>query len=82
MLDAFRTKNGRLKPYALACGYMEEKEAGAVRLQLWADSGVYHVKAFDFAKHSRIFWQCFDTLTQARRFYDAQARQLFKGAQA
>ena len=80
-MDKFKTKAGRLTPYALACGYIEEKETAAARVQLWGDSGIYHVKAFDYQERKRVCWECFHTLAKARRFYDAQARQLFKGAQ-
>ena len=60
--NKFKTKAGRLTPYALACGYIEEKEKQGVRLQLWHEGGPYYqVSAFDHAKGKRIFW---DSLLQ------------------
>jgi len=79
-MDKFRTKAGRLTPYALACGYIETKEAGGVTLSLFLD-GCTHVQARSDEK-GRFLWESFDTITQGRRFFDAQARQLKQGAQA
>ena len=79
-MDKFKTKAGRLTPYALACGYIETIETGDVTLSLFLD-GCTHVQARSDEK-GRFLWECFDTITQGRRFFDAQARQLRKGAQA
>ena len=79
-MDKFRTKAGRLTPYAFACGYIETKESGGVTLSLFVD-GCTHVQARSDEK-GRFLWECFDTITQGRRFFDAQARQLKQGAQA
>lgn len=76
MTDKFRTKAGRLTPYALACGYIERKETEALRLDLWHEGACFHVRAHDFASHDRLFWECFDTLTQARKFYDFSRKAL------
>ena len=78
-MDKFKTKAGRLTPYALACGYIDTKRAGGVTLSLCLDGGT-HVQARSDDK-GRFLWETFDTITQGRRFFDAQARQLRKGAQ-
>ncbi|MCL4743804.1 MAG: hypothetical protein KJZ83_00165 [Burkholderiaceae bacterium] len=68
----FYTKEGWLTPYALACGYIERKEHGSVQITLDMPSpgaGLYHVRAYDFAKHERRFWETFTRLTDARRHY-------------
>lgn len=78
-MDKFKTKAGRLTPYALACGYIETKESGGVTLSLFLD-GCPHVQSRSEEK-GRFLWECFDTITQSRRFFDAQAMQLKKGAQ-
>lgn len=74
MTDKFRTKAGRLTPYALACGYIERKENEALRLDLWHEGACFHVRAHD--NTARLFWECFDTLTQARKFYDFSRKAL------
>jgi len=67
----FYTKSGRLTPYALACGYIEEKYYGPIWIRLWFEGGiVYHVSAYDTEAKERRFWESFDTLTEARRYYD------------
>ena len=70
--NRFKTKAGRLTPYALACGYIEEKEKAGVRVQLWHEGGPYYqVEAFDHSKGKRIFWDSFERLTDARRRFSS-----------
>ena len=65
----FYTKDGWLTSYALACGYVEEKDYGPVRLTLFRDGGCYHVRAYDHDQKIRLFREGFRTLTEARRHY-------------
>lgn len=65
------TKRGRLTRYALACGYIERKGSDDNRAVLESEHGVFHVKGFEKGKH---FWESFDNLTAARRFYDSLGR--------
>jgi hypothetical protein len=68
--NRFRTKAGNLTPYALACGYIEEKERGGVRVTLWHEGGpLYHVRKHDFNKGERVFWESFERLTDARALF-------------
>jgi hypothetical protein len=76
-MDKFKTKSGRLTPYALACGYIETKEVSGVTFSLFLD-GCKHVQARSNEK-GRFLWECFDTLTQARKFFDSQALLISKG---
>lgn len=70
--DKFKTKSGKLTPYALACGYIEEKEKAGIHLKLWHDGGPYYqVAAFDHDKGRRIFWDSFERLTDARRRFSS-----------
>lgn len=83
----FRNKAGRLTPYALACGYIEEfdtcpespREGQTVKM--WYESGLnpYHVRAHDFTTGKRLLWDCFATLTEARARFDRAKRNLSKG---
>lgn len=68
-MNKFKTKAGRLTPYALACGYIEKKDNNGVETTLFLDGG-YHVKQYDFNNHNRIFWEMFSTLTDARKCFD------------
>lgn len=72
----FRTKTGRLTAYALACGYIEQFEANEKRVTLWAEHGSLHVRAHDFANNKRVFWDCPETLTQARKRFDVAKRAI------
>lgn len=63
----FYTKDGWLTPYALACGYIEQKDYGPIRITLFQDGGCYHVQAYDHDQKIRHFWESFRTLMEARR---------------
>jgi len=76
----FKTPSGELTAYALACGYIERKETPTLRLDLWHEGALYHVRAHDFAEHTRLFWESFDTLRAARAFYAKQIPTLFPAA--
>lgn len=65
----FYTKDGRLTPYALACGYVEQKDYGPIRITLCFQHNCYHVLAYDHDRKVMRFWESFRTLTMARRYY-------------
>lgn len=70
----FKTKAGRLTPYALACGYIETRPLKGFRdasVTLWRECDALHVRAHDHANHERLFWEsCVETLGEARRLFD------------
>lgn len=86
----FYTKGGRLRPYALGCGYVESfnwmNEYGygyattfGWRLQLLANGGgSYDVKCFDYGTHRHVFYKSYSRLTDARRAYDKVKRIIKK----
>lgn len=76
----FYTKDGWLTPYALACGYIEEKDYGPVRITLFRDGASYHVRAYDHDQKIRRFQEGFRTLTEARRHYKYAEALLVAGA--
>src|ERR1700759_403472 len=61
----------RLTAYEFACGYVQHAERGmqhdpenlaptaGVSLTLWKEHGTFHVRAHDFGKHERLFWDSF-----------------------
>lgn len=75
----FRNKNGDLDRYAMACGYVQRIEQGQLRLDLWREGACYHVRAHEFGDtgRGRLFWESFNKLTDARRFYRRQRAVLF-----
>lgn len=77
----FYTKDGWLTPYALACGYVEEKDYGPIRLTLFRNEGCYHVRAYDHMQKIRLFREGFRTLTEARRHYKYVAALLAAGTE-
>lgn len=76
-MPKFKNPDGSLTAYAFACGYVERKETPALRLDLWHEGAVYHVRAHDYAEHKRVFWESFDTLRPARAFFAKQRAELF-----
>ena len=76
MQNIMKTKAGLLTPYALNCGYVQQIDSANLRLALWKEHGTIHVRAHDFNDHKRIFWDCFDTLTAARKRFAVAKREL------
>ncbi len=72
----FRTARNRLTPYALACGYVELTEHKGQTLTLWREHGALHVRQHDHNTGTRVFWDCPETLTAARKRFDAAKRTL------
>ena len=77
MRDKFKNKNGDLTHYALACGYLQQfkhsKNECELVLTLWHEGGpCFHVRlnSYDSIEGStRHFWQVFDDLTGARKYW-------------
>lgn len=78
----FRNKQG-LTAYALACGYLQIAQIPVkgsetfIHVTLWHAGACYHVRSHDHVKGVRLGWEVFDTLTDARRYWDKQVRELF-----
>jgi hypothetical protein len=72
-----RSGTFRLTAYEFACGYVQEidtnkGEMKGTRLQLWKEHNCFHVRAHNHDTNERIFWDSFNTLTEAnKRFYKA-----------
>lgn len=72
-----RRKDGRLTAYGLACGYVEKFEGGGKILTLWHEGGtVYHVRLYDLDNHTRVFWEGFEKLTEARKLFDVTKKRM------
>lgn len=67
----FHTKSGRLTRYALACGGVEEREKSGFRRVLWMEHSMFHVRE-NAPDYSHVFWETFETLTEARRKFDSK----------
>lgn len=68
----FRTKDGQLTVYALACGYVQTKcTREGYDVSLWHEGGpCYHVQAIDNSTpRKRLFWFSTWSLKEARRVY-------------
>ena len=64
-------KNGFLSAYGLACGYIQKHETKTHETQLYIEHSIYHVRQVVISKYSRSvdFWQCFETLSEAKKQY-------------
>ncbi len=58
-----------LSAYQLSCGYVQLKEEDGVRVTLWKQHGVYHVRAHSFVDHIRLEWMVYSTLAEARKAF-------------
>ncbi len=77
-MPIFKNKRGQCTRYALACGYIDLFEANGYRMTLWLD-GTFHVRMHDHGTDDhqgsgRVFWECFETLTEARAHFNKSKR--------
>ena len=80
----FFTAKGRLTPYSFGCGYQERRElSNGVEVTLYKDGGpAWHVRAYDKVNKVRVFWECFNLLTNARQYFDKQGGKLIVSREA
>lgn len=77
-----KTRDGKLTSYGLACGYVEKWRTIGTRditVTLWKEGGVYHVRSHNFTSQRRLAWRSFHKLTNARREFSTQKRQVRQG---
>ena len=65
-----------LSAYALSCGYLQSYSQANLRVTLWREHGVYHVRAHEFDGAGRLDWQAFRTLHKARKHFGFLIRHL------
>ena len=71
-------KNGELKKYSLACGYIQIQEQDGIRIHLCQET-CFHVSGYDHKNMKRLFWNTYDSdqLTLARKDYWKQINKYF-----
>jgi hypothetical protein len=76
----FKNADGSLTAYALACGYLEQKEAKGINVTLWHEGACYHVRGHDHNKKGLLFWDSFESgkLKDARKHYRAMVKKHIK----
>lgn len=83
----FRNRDGSLTMYAFACGYVESftvsgkgyyatDEPGVT---LYMEGVLWHVKAHTLPHGNERVWNCFDTLTEARKAFRRYRRAIIAG---
>ena len=86
--DIFETKRGQLTRYAFACGYIERLQMVGnghdFRVEIWMEHRSMNVRVHDadsqaivspFSGPGRVYWEGFDSVTQAYRAYQAKVRE-------
>ena len=81
MSNKFYTKDGYLTQYALACGYIETNLNYSnadfnIRVYMQLDGSVYHVKGYDHNKHISLGWECYESVKEARKAFNALCREI------
>lgn len=74
MEPKFFNTNGSLTAYSFACGYVEREENETHYKEIFMEHSHYHVKS-GLMSHKWEVWETFDTLTEARRFYNKLRRR-------
>lgn len=76
-MGKFVTSKKWLTDYSLSCGYLEVNKGyntgSPYRFSLGKECGVYHVKGYD-ERLGRLFWESFDNLISARKFFSGALR--------
>lgn len=75
MKDKFKTKNGWLTVYALACGYVEEFDNGKARLTIELNGG-FQVKWYPYVQQGKMAWERFDTIVEARKCFKQYKKEM------
>ena len=78
----FKLDNGDLSAYSFACGYVQQITVGNVKIEMYHQTPMYHVRLFDTSLRDAgeplpvwRQWDSFDTLTEARKHYAALVRK-------
>ena len=75
----------KLSAYELACGkvenlFFDKTHLFETKIELYVEHGAYHVRGFKHVVNSssstRLFWEVFDTLSEARFFIQAKKNEL------
>jgi len=82
-MPQFKRKDGSLTAYAFACGYIQREYVNGIRIDLFHEGAVYHVKLFNEslpyldwnANGSGRRWETLGTLAEARKQFAAWKRQ-------
>ena len=64
-----------LTRYELNCGCVSQKVVNNISVCLWKEHGVYHVRAHDFTLHTRLEWNSFHLLGEARKDFRRMSRK-------
>lgn len=65
----FYTSNGFLTAYGFNCGYVQKLDKDDNnRKTMYKEHCTFHVVGFNNGLH---FWKSFDTLTEAKKFYNS-----------
>ena len=80
----FKSKDGYLTSYALACGYVEKFKKGEVEASLWKEHGTYQVRVHDFRDRSwgRVCWESYRSLGSAKKAFKKAKSSIKAGRKA
>lgn len=83
MSNAIQTTRGRVTAYGFACGYKEARTlpASNVRVEIYSEHGVYHVRAHHFGTTKRLAWETAENVTGARALYRALCQRYKESGQ-
>ena len=74
-------KNGFLSSYGLSCGYVQKHITRDYEVQLYREHSTYNVKNIQTSEETNrtiIFWQCYETLNEAKKKYNLIKKNIQK----
>jgi hypothetical protein len=80
-MPALQLKDGEPTAYGFACGYVSRKEHHNVRVTLWQEHGVYHIRRSDWRRDSMgaYGWETTTSLTDARTWFRQMVADVKRG---
>ena len=62
-------KDGTPSEWGFDCGHQQTETIGSCSAAIYKEHGAYHVRAHDHATHTRLMWQTFTDVNDARKAY-------------
>jgi hypothetical protein len=77
-MPALQLKDGEPTAYGFACGYVSRKEHHNVRVTLWQEHGVYHIRRSDWRRDGADVhgWGTTRSLAEARVAFRQMVRDV------
>ncbi len=75
-MSKFITAKKELSSYAFECGYIEANTGYHKDISIWMQlDGCFHVRGHDHINNERLFWDAYESMTDARKAFKARLKE-------